>query len=584
MSFDYDKIKDQEDGSHWATYADLFMTLSLVFLLLYVVASLRTGTSEIQNQSVYQEIARERDDLKQQIKVYNTLRDNYLETGATQDEQKMYEELMDKLVLLKEEAKNEAKELQKAANENIRKEQALNKYQQMIRNIVNNNLVSTARIKRRDVTIEKNYEEIDTQKEEIVELESNVKQKQKEIQKSEAKIDNLNQQLDQKVAELQKSFKKNKITKKKMNEKIAELKKKNQQQISSLQKANAKAAQEIQENQRIISQAQSELEDAQKTIANQQSDIEKLSEEKQQVTQKISSLRQNFQSQMQKEKAEFENKLSQERLTAQQKVQKQLEFLNQARDKEQKLASQIQNMESEVQNMQGQLEQTMKEKQALSAQSKQLSDKAKNLASDKEKLSSDLEKMREIANAKNKLINDMKKNLEKSGLKAEVDGKTGDVIIQFGEEYFDTGKANLKPGMENILKKLMPAYSNTLFADQKTASKIKSVEIIGYASPTYKGKYVNPVSLEADNKEAVNYNLDLSYYRARSIFDFIFDTQKIQYSNQKKLLPMVKVTGRSFLSEGKDERAVSSMSHAEYCKKFDCKKSQRVVIKFNMDN
>ena len=146
MSFDYDKIKSQEEGgSHWATYSDLFMVLSLVFLLLYVIASLRTGTSNIESNAKYQEIERERDDLKQQIKVYNTLKDNYLHTGATNQEQKMYEELMDKLVLLKEEAKREKENLQKASEENAKKETALNKYQQMIRNIINTNMVRERR-------------------------------------------------------------------------------------------------------------------------------------------------------------------------------------------------------------------------------------------------------------------------------------------------------------------------------------------------------------------------------------------------------------------------------------------------------
>ena len=51
MSFDYDRIKAKDEGgSHWATYSDLFMVLSLVFLLLYVTASLRSGTAGLQTQ------------------------------------------------------------------------------------------------------------------------------------------------------------------------------------------------------------------------------------------------------------------------------------------------------------------------------------------------------------------------------------------------------------------------------------------------------------------------------------------------------------------------------------------------------
>ena len=63
----------------------------------------------------------------------------------------------------------------------------------------------------------------------------------------------------------------------------------------------------------------------------------------------------------------------------------------------------------------------------------------------------------------------------------------------------------------------------TKTSDKETADKVKSVELIGFASPTYRGKYVDPDSLRAGDREAANYNLDLSYYRARSIYEYIFD-------------------------------------------------------------
>ena len=96
---------------------------------------------------------------------------------------------------------------------------------------------------------------------------------------------------------------------------------------------------------------------------------------------------------------------------------------------------------------------------------------------------------------------------------------------------------------------------------------------------------MNPVSLKAEDRQAVNYNLDLSYYRARSIFDHIFDTEKMKYKHQKDLLPRVKVTGRSFLAGQVDrELASQGMTQAEYCKRYDCKKEQRVIIRFDLGN
>ena len=569
MSFDYDRIKEkQEENSHWATYSDLFMVFSLIFLLLYVLASLRTGTSNLQNESKYQEIKRERDDLRQQIKVYSTLRDNYLQTGATEGERKLYEELMNQLVLLKDKAKQEKEELRQAALENEKKEMALNKYQQIIRNIINTNIVSSVRIKRRDQTIEESSQQIGN-------LESEIASKQKQISRGQKQIKNLNSELNRQVRLVQRSYRKNKISKKKMQQQIAGLKRKNRLKVKELKLANVRAIEEVEKNKKIIARTTKDLEQAKSQLALQSEDIKRLAQEKQDVTRKIVQVRENFKEKMKKERQAFEKQMVQQKLSSSARAEKQARFLQQMKAKEKVLASQIQNMESRVQNVQKELDKTKKEKTSLA-------EKNKKLAVDKKQLSKDVEEMKKIANAKRKLIDKIKKNLKKAGLKAAVDEK-GDVVIQFGDEYFDTGQANIKPGMQKILKKFIPSYSSSLFSDPDVARQIKSVEIIGYASPTYKGRYVNPVSLKAGNKEAVNYNLDLSYYRARSIFDFIFDTKKMNYPNQNKLLSMVKVTGRSFLSEGADQRSVSSMSHKEYCQKYDCKKSQRVVIRFNMD-
>ena len=58
--------------------------------------------------------------------------------------------------------------------------------------------------------------------------------------------------------------------------------------------------------------------------------------------------------------------------------------------------------------------------------------------------------------------------------------------------------------MKAILEKAMPAYSKSLLGNEKVSSKISSVEIIGFASPTYKGKYVDPKNLDEDARKAVN--------------------------------------------------------------------------------
>ncbi len=59
MSFNYDKNKAQSShqDSFWTSYSDLFLGLSTIFLLLYVTASLRTGTEGLRNQIENQKLS-----------------------------------------------------------------------------------------------------------------------------------------------------------------------------------------------------------------------------------------------------------------------------------------------------------------------------------------------------------------------------------------------------------------------------------------------------------------------------------------------------------------------------------------------
>ena len=134
--------------------------------------------------------------------------------------------------------------------------------------------------------------------------------------------------------------------------------------------------------------------------------------------------------------------------------------------------------------------------------------------------------------------------------------------------------------MRKILEQAVPVYSSSLFENTKIAEKISNVEIVGFASPTFKGKYIDPKSLNPEDRAAVNYNLDLSYNRARAIFNHVFDQNKMQFKHQQKLLPLVKVTGRSFFDQA--SRNVANESPESFCRKNDCAKLQRVIIKFNL--
>jgi hypothetical protein len=171
---------------------------------------------------------------------------------------------------------------------------------------------------------------------------------------------------------------------------------------------------------------------------------------------------------------------------------------------------------------------------------------------------------------------------EDHGIRADVDKSTGDVILDFGEDYFETDSHKLKPGMKKTIREAIPVYAKSLFGSESLTSKISSVEIVGFASPTFGGQPVDPTGLSAENRKAVNYNLDLSYERAKSIFEYVFDTRKLRFNFQDSMLPLIKVTGRSFFTEQVDFEDTGKLSRREFCKLYDCLKSQRVIIKFGL--
>ncbi|MCB0390841.1 MAG: hypothetical protein KDD58_06115 [Bdellovibrionales bacterium] len=480
MSFDYDKIKDKQDNQgYWATSSDLFMVLSLVFLLLYVVAGLKSSTYSIQKNKEFKRVMELNADLKEQLKVYNTVQQDYLNKQASSEEVQVYENLMDKLDLLQEDAKKEKESLEAQAAENAKKEQALNKYQQLIRNIINSNMMAKNTIQRRDQQIA----EVKTE--------------------SEQKI----AELETKYKDVAKNLKKAKSTLKSSERKLAAANRKKELLVTQIEETQKKFEQELKEL-----------------------------EEKQQK-------------QAEKERKSFEQKLKKQKMSAK------------AREKA--------------------LKQFQKEQEAkFSKQVSALSEKV-------ETNQSELKKAKARLNARKKLAAQIKNNFKKAGIDAEVDGNTGDVVINFGDEYFDTGKSTLKPGMKKILKQSIPEYAKGLFSDKKIADKLSYVEIVGFASPTYKGKYVDPQSMDEKDRKAIEYNLKLSFNRAESVFKTIFNQNEMTFKEQQKLKSLVKVTGRSFLAEKIDEMdrdIASGMSQKEFCKKYDCKKAQRVIIKFDLEN
>ncbi|MDB9786505.1 hypothetical protein OAB57_00220 [Bacteriovoracaceae bacterium] len=799
MSFNFDKLKKQqnknEDGSIWSSYSDLFMVLSLVFLLLYVVASIRTSTTRIKNVVKYKKLASETDQLRSQNLVYSTLKDEYLKTQASKSEQEIYRNLMKHITLLQSQAQKDKKTFREKAIESEEKEKELNNYQKIVRNIINTNIlaqnalasrdkiikIKRNTIKNQEVTIAKRDAEITSQhqrlksKEKYIEereeafmkkselyvqskieltskidrikdLESMVKEKQEKIDNNTTKIAKISNELEENSRKLKYKLEQNSLSEKNYQEKLATLESQSKYEIAELRNdnlrsksrikeitdqfskarkkqrelrrqivkdktkrdqkiekldqmlaktrskyLNAKAANELQgghlaqlkgknlalsdelDSSRLdIIKKQQELQNKSDNIVNARNKLDKKLAEIRNYESKIfdneQTINKNFikmddladkleakslalskqMNDRKMNKKQHDNALKQARekyednisdledknKVATNTLKKVSKNLDDATDLIKDNAASMDKKMAEVERLSDDLNKANNDfnnevakikdnfgrklndkdhelaglksdfdvaKNDIAALGNKLNRSAKNLVKARkakddykkyidalkkknQNMADDLKKAGEDIRARKRLIAQLKDNFKQSGISADIDSKSGDMIISFGRNYFPTGKASLNGNMRKTLEKFVPIYAKSLFQNRNIAKNISSVEIIGFSSPTYRGKFIDPQSLREGDREAVNYNLDLSYQRARSIFQHIFDTKMMKFKYQQKLLKSVKVTGRSFLSEDVKGRSLrAGLTSDELCKKFNCTGSQKVIIKFNME-
>jgi outer membrane protein OmpA-like peptidoglycan-associated protein len=569
MSFDYNKSKNSHgNDSFWTSYSDLFLGLSAIFLLLYVTSSLRTGTDALKNQVENQKLTMQVQELSNQLKMYESVKNDYMNKEAPKDEQSEYQELLDKLTLLEEVAKDDKTRLAQESLENERKAKALNKYQQMIRNVLNANKVAKSRIISRGDIIEEQIEEIGQQKENITKLEKDVDQKKNMLEENSRKIAASENALKKSMKDLRLAFQANKMTKKNFELKVKKLKDESLRHISSLKQTNQKyegqineGTQKIAELGRALASTQGTLESTKgalestkgelSQVKNQAADLQKALADSEGAARglkgQIGQLQKGFADERARDRAAFLGEMNKLKLGAKERAAREGQFRAAAARKEGELNKKLAGLQGQLQDTEGAL-----------AKAKEEIDTRRGIASE------------------------IQKGFAASGVKADIDMQTGEVVLDFGDAYFESDSAKLKPEMRRVLEKAMPVYSKSLFGNPKVSSKISTVEIIGFASPTYKGRYIDPSSTRPEDREALKYNMDLSYQRANSIFSHLLEDHNPNFRHQKELLSFMKVSGRSFLEVmNVQDRNVATAT--EFCRQNDCKKAQKVIIRFSMD-
>jgi outer membrane protein OmpA-like peptidoglycan-associated protein len=496
---------------------------------------MRQGADTIKQQVVNEQLAMEVSDLKNQLKAYDEIKNQYMKDQASQSEKDEYNELVDKLSLLKEENQSENEKLKKQLLNNQKKEDSLNKYQQMVRNMLNANKLAKTKINTRENIIEEKTQVITEKNQQVASLE-------KEIQVSQQHIQDAKRQLDQHVQDLKKAYKQNKITKAILEKRIAQANTENQNKVRALQVQKQQREAELNGMNEKLQAVTSNLSETKGLLDKKTGEAEmlqgKLAAAAGDAEAKMAGLKAGFAAQQAKDRAAFDGEMGKLKLGAAEREKRNAAFKAAAMQKEKDMGKQMA-------GLQGQLERAKAEIEARQSVAKDIQNSFKN-----------------------------------AGIKAEVNTESGEVVLDFGDSYFDSGSSQLKQEMKAVIEKAVPIYAKSLLGNAKISDKVSAVEIIGFASPTYKGKFVDPKSNSRADQDALKYNMDLSYSRAKSIFNYIVDNQKEQSPTQKNLMSLMKVSGRSFLEVAKVKADVKP---EDFCKVNDCKKAQRVVIRFSMD-
>jgi hypothetical protein len=555
MSFDYRKNKHGNDSdSFWTSYSDLFLGLSTIFLLLYVTASLRTGTDAIKAQVDNRKLSMENEELKSQLKMYEAVKSNYMEKDASKNEVNEYNELMDKLTLLEEESKDERDKLAKQALENDRKSVALNKYQQLVRNIINANKLQKTKVMARNDLIEEQDTTIDQQKKDINSLETEVEQKKQQIADNQTKIERARAALAKKKKDLLAAYKAQEMTKAAYDEKVRQTQEAGVQKIEALKAVNKDFSNQLNRLSSELKGTQVALKQKSKESEQLSSKLDRVANEAEGLKSKMAGLRAAHNKELAAANASLEAEFQKGQMDAAERARREGQLRADAARKEQELNGKLAGLAGALKETEGKLVSTQ----------------------------GALAKAKEEADLRRGIAREIQRGFKAAGVKADIDMQTGEVLLDFGENYFESDSANLKDAMKDIIERAMPVYSRSLFGNPKLADKITTVEVVGFASPTYKGRFVDPNSNKADDKAALKYNMDLSYRRANSIFNYLLENNS-QFDHQKDLLSLMKVSGRSFLEVMKVKGGRNPANAAEFCKKNDCKKAQRVVVRFSMD-
>lgn len=547
-----DNEENNEEGSVWTSYSDMFTTMAIIFLVMFVFALLRSGVSTL---TAIKEKKDKENFIKGQVSKKSNIESKNIMNSMENEisEMKEFDEVIDvKIKMINSFSKKMKKHkelLKKSLERQSITHAALKKSQQILKN-------KEAQIKRQNKELKQLDFHISNYKKDINSLKNMTKKLKTEKQKITSALIEEQNENTLKTKEIRNERSETKRVKneiKRKNIQFNKLENLNHTLHSSLSNKNNT----IKQISRSIQERDQEL----KRVIKKVSYLEKHSKYLKNI---ISKKESNVKS--------LQKTVSQ--LSSTQKSNE--SSINKSLAKIKSLENGLKNEKSKNLNNRKTIESLKNNTRSMKGKLKDANNRLANAKEKNNRISRGIASVRK--SIRSQIGQEIAKKLQNENLKVKVDPTTGSVTLSMDDAFlFKKNDFKLSERAKVTLKRIIPLYVEAIFNDPKTYKYIECVNIIGHASPRYKNKYTKTTS--SKNQEAYIYNMDLSTNRAKEIVKFIFSRNFGAFNNKFKFREKVSVIGRSFSNPIK--RSIASVQN-EDCGEYDCSSSRRVEIRFTL--
>jgi outer membrane protein OmpA-like peptidoglycan-associated protein len=513
------KEPSHEGGNFWTSYSDLLLGLSVIFLVLFFFSTLRAGVEQ----------------LKAKITVEDS--QNFLKGKVPESLAKEQQSQREQLKKNLDELNQQRVQMAQSALQANQAMKNLETQQQLFDSMMKQQAEQAAALR---AVSEANEKLEHSKKETSQELE--------DAKKAQLRLQALVQTNDQNLAKLQGDLS---AKQKQIEEAQTALKEKNQT-LAQFDQEKAAHARTREDFERLRQESQETL----------KATLEKERQAKLSVETRLSRL--------QAQAAGDQEQLSGIR----KKLVETEQALNQAKTESARLIASNQAMKGRQQGFEkklgaaeGEAEGWRKKAQALQGRLGALENQ--NQAQGRKLASLDGELRQAIAK-------NLVKGFEGSGVAATVNPTSGTLIVSMDALQFLNGSAELSETAKRQLRNLIPTYAKSLFGETSHAGRISEIRVSGHASPRFGFNYVDP---KAADKTAKEYNLDLSRRRSQAIADFLFGSEIGTYPHKAEMRIYTRSEG---FGHTYPVRAPAGIPAGEPCGPYDCAKSRRVEISFQL--